>query len=309
MERITVPEMSGPAPMILVTGFDGQVARELVHVLPTLGEVVACTREELDITSNDAIRRVLERVRPDVVINAAAYTAVDLAESEPETAFAINAEGAGALAREAARLGARFIHYSTDYVFDGTKGTPYHEDDSTNPLNVYGASKLKGERLVLQEHADAIILRTSWVYAAHGKNFMLTMLRLAAQRDELRVINDQFGAPTSAGLIARATTDVLRALVLDGHVPRHRIYHLTASGITSWHDFARAVFEIAHRSHRNVRVNAIASSEYPTAAARPAYSVLDCARLENEFGIPLPPWRTELEHVLSTLSITHGAAA
>lgn len=300
--------MSIAEPTILLTGRDGQVGRELLQVLPSLGTVVACNHEELDLADHDTISRVIERVRPDVVVNAAAYTAVDQAESDEETAFAVNAEGAGVLAREAAREGASIIHYSTDYVFDGTKGAPYLEDDAPNPVNVYGASKLKGERLVLGENDRALIFRTSWVYATHGMNFVQTMLRLAEERDELRVVDDQFGAPTSARLIATVTADVLRSLI-QGHAPANSVYHLTASGIASWFELAKAVVKIAHGAERGPRMTAVTSDQFPTQAARPAYSVLDCTRLEREFSIVLPDWQIELEDVLSTRIVSHEQAA
>lgn len=307
-EDTQVAKRSSVLPRILVTGRDGQVGRELLRVLSSLGTVVACNREELDLADHNAIRRVVEHVDPDFVINAAAYTAVDQAESDRSTAFAVNAEGPGVLAREAARVGARFVHYSTDYIYDGGKGAPYLEDDAPNPLNVYGASKLAGERLVLQENKDALIFRTSWVYATHGKNFVLTIKRLAEERNELRVVDDQFGAPTSARLIADVTTRILCSWI-DGATPEHSVYHLTASGVASWFNLARSVVEIVFGVNPRPLVTAVTSDQFPTLAARPMYSVLDCTRLEQEFSIVLPDWDTELKNVLSTVLASYQRTA
>jgi len=248
----------------------------------------------LDLADQSAIRSLVRDVEPDTIVNAAAYTAVDRAELEREMAYLVNANAPAVLAQEAELLGARLIHYSTDYVFDGTKETPYLENDEPNPLNVYGSSKLEGERGILKTDADAVILRTSWVYSAHGKNFVRTILRLAAERDELSVVADQRGAPTSAGLIARVTAE----LISHQEQSFHRLYHLTSCGATSWYDFARAILRISYGQATPCRVIAVKSEEYPTEATRPTNSVLDCTRIQSEYDLDLPTWDEELRLTL-----------
>jgi dTDP-4-dehydrorhamnose reductase len=271
---------------ILLVGANGQVGHELRRSLAPLGDVVATTRsgrldddtacETLDLASTDAIEPLVERVAPDLVVNAAAYTAVDRAESEPEPAMRVNAEAPTRLATVCARRGTPLVHYSTDYVFDGSATMPYAEDAPTAPLGVYGVSKLRGEEAVRVSGAPHLILRTAWVYGLHGHNFLRTMLRLGAERDTLRVVADQFGCPTPAWLIA----DVTAQLVRDGS--GEGTLHLVAGGRTSWHGFAEAIFEEAVDRGllpRAPAVEAIATSEYPTPARRPAYSVLDTTAL------------------------------
>src|SRR5690606_30920524 len=236
------------------------------------------------------------RIAPDVVVNAAAYTAVDRAESERDAAFRANAQAPAALAAACARRDALLVHYSTDYVFDGTGTRPYREDDPVAPLGVYGESKLAGEQAILASGARHMIFRTAWVYADRGSNFMLTMLRLAGERDELRVVADQFGTPTPAALIADTT-----AAILDRPSTASGLWHLTAGDGTSWHGFAEAIVERAHalgRIERQPRILPIATADYPTPARRPAYSRLDCSRLERDWGISLPGWQTALAAVL-----------
>lgn len=276
---------------ILLLGRDGQVGWELQGTLASLGPVTALGRLELDLTDRDAIRRMVREVQPDVIVNAAAYTAVDRAEAEEDVAMAVNGTAPGILAEEARRVGALLVHYSTDYVFDGTKDSPYVEEDATNPLSAYGRSKLAGERAIKGVGGDHLIFRTSWVYGTRGRNFLLTMLRLASEREELRIVADQRGAPTWSRDIASATAVAL------GQGGAQGLYHLTAGGETSWHGFAEAI--VAGRSDPAVRrVVPITTPEYPTPAVRPAYSVLSNLKLQRELGITLPHWRESLERVL-----------
>jgi len=294
---------------LLLFGGNGQVGSELRRSLASLGEVVATTRsgtledgtrcEQADFDAPEALPALVDRIAPDLVVNAAAHTAVDRAESEPEAAFRANAQAPGAIAGACVRRGIRLVHYSTDYVFDGLGTRPYREGDPTAPASVYGASKLAGEEAVRASGAAYLILRTAWVYAAHGRNFLRTMLRLAGERDELRVVADQFGTPTPAALIADAT-----ALMLAQDPSRSGTWHLTATGATSWHGFAEAIMQGAHARGliaRVPRVSPISTADYPTPAARPAYSVLDCSALRRDFGIELPDWRAGLATVLDRL--------
>ena len=299
---------------VLVTGSRGQVGAELVRAFEGHAEVVAHDRTTLDLTKPDEIAARIREARPDVVANAAAYTAVDRAEAEPERARAVNAIAAGVIAAEAKRAGALLIHFSTDYVFDGAKNLPYVETDATRPLNVYGLTKLEGEQAITASGCSHGILRTSWVYGPRGSNFMLTMLQLAATKEELRVVDDQRGAPTSSREIARATlalftrgersraiasVDVARVKEASG------LYHASAAGETTWCGFAQAIFELRARQKglgvRAPRLIAFASCEYPTAARRPAYSVLSSAKLAATLGVGLPHWRQGLEEALSAL--------
>ena len=294
---------------ILLLGANGQVGQCLRTALAPLGDVVAATRtgtladgvacEVADFDQPADVHDLVLRIAPAVVVNAAAHTAVDRAEAEPEAAFRANAEAPAAIARACVARDARLVHYSTDYVFDGQGTRPYREDDPTAPLGVYGASKLAGEEAIRASGARHHILRTAWVYAAHGRNFMHTMLRLAAERDALRVVADQVGTPTPAELIARVT-----AQLLDGRLPGSGTWHLTASGQTSWHGFAEAIIAGAHARGllpRRTPVEAITTAEFPTPARRPAWSVLDCTRLQAEAGIALPDWRDALDAVLDQL--------
>jgi dTDP-4-dehydrorhamnose reductase len=264
----------------------------------------------IDLADSDNLTQALDRIAPDLIVNAAAYTAVDRAEDEPERAMRVNADAVGALGAWAARHAAGVVHYSTDYVFDGSATHPYREDDPTRPLGVYGRSKLAGERALRESGARHLILRTAWVYGARGRNFLCTMLKLGAERDELRVVDDQIGAPTSAGLIADVTACVVGrwfdpegsdGRTLDG------TYHLVAAGQTSWCGFARAIFERAsgvRLLQSTPRVRAIATADYPTRATRPAYSVLDTSKLRAAFGVELPDWQTALDDVIDKLAGT-----
>jgi len=294
---------------ILVLGGDGQVAWELRRSLATLGEVIAVGRRTaphaLDLMEPETIAPLVEAVRPHWIVNAAAYTAVDKAEQELEAAAAVNATGPGLLAEAAARVGAQLVHYSTDYVFDGRATTPYREDAAPNPQGVYGRTKLDGEEAIAKAGCDWLIFRTAWVYGARGGNFMRTMRRLAREREELRVVADQRGAPTWSRHVAEATAQVLAQLG-DDRAAWHRacgIYHLTSAGEATWHDFASAIVE--HQRSREAiacqRVSAITTADYPTPAQRPAYSVLDNDKLARSFGIRLPDWRDALAQVQEEL--------
>ena len=274
---------------ILLTGRGGQVGSELLGKLKSAGEVIATGRAELDLADVDAIRRVVRETRPGLIVNAAAYTAVDKAESEPALAAKINAMAPGVLAEEAKRLGALLVHYSTDYVFDGEKNAPYVEDDAPRPLNAYGRTKLEGETRVRASGCRHLLLRASWVYGLQGRNFLLAILDRARRGERLRVVGDQVGAPTSSATIARVTVQCLKR---EGE----GLFHLSASGATSWCGFARAALQIAGLEND---VEEIATSEYPTAAQRPRYSVLANARLQRTFGLRLADWREDLVSVLS----------
>ena len=281
-------------PTILLTGANGQVGQELARLLPLHGELTALDRFRLDLSDADAIRATVRAVKPSLIVNAAAYTAVDQAEREPDAARAINATAPGILAEEAKRLGAVLIHYSTDYVFDGKASVPYGEDAPTGPLGVYGETKLRGEQAIAAADGAGIVLRTSWVYALRGRNFLLTIRRLAAERDELRIVADQFGVPNWAHALAVAT-----ATLVGRGVPylseRRGLYHLSGTGTASWFEFARAILGAVERP----RIVAISTAEYPTAARRPAYAVLSTARFARTFGFSLPAWRAMLRDCLT----------
>ena len=291
---------------LLLLGGNGQVGRELRRSLLPLGELVVATRDggdadaAADFDAPASLAALIEQTAPEVVVNAAAYTAVDKAETDAAAAFRINAEAPAAIAQACVDTGALLVHYSTDYVFDGNATRPYREDDATAPLGVYGASKLAGEQAIRASGARHAILRTAWVYAAHGKNFLLTMLRLANERDELRVVADQIGAPTPAAWIADATAEIVRRGVVASGT-----WHLVADGETSWHGFAEAIVDDAHALGliaRKPRVVAIPTADYPTPARRPAYSVLDTTRLQRDFGVAPPDWRDGLRRTLAARS-------
>ena len=278
---------------ILVTGAGGQLGRELVAALAGCGDVVACDRAALDVGDPSAIIRVLRDVAPRFVVNAAAYTAVDRAERERDAAFAITGDAPGVLAAEAKRRGALLIHYSTDYVFDGEGATPYDESSPTHPVSVYGASKLAGEHAIAAAGAAALTLRTSWVYSRHGQNFFVTMQKLAATRDELRVVDDQVGVPNWSRWIATVTAGVV-ARGAAYVAQRAGLYHLSAQGSATWCEFARAIV-----GERAPRVTPITTADYPTPARRPKYAVLDASRFARTFGVALPDWRNLLHECLN----------
>ena len=287
---------------ILLTGKNGQVGWELQRTLAPLGEVVAVDRQALDLANPDAIRALIREVKPALIVNPAAYTAVDKAESEPELAMAVNGIAPGIMAEEAKRLGAAMIHYSTDYVFDGTQTSPYTEKDRPNPGNVYGKTKLAGEQAIQAVGVPHLILRTSWVYGSRGRNFLLTILRLAQERDELKIVDDQIGAPTSSRLIAEVTGQILAQCFspLTPHpsplTPFSGLYHMTAAGQTSWHGFAAAILASRARATSVVgpRLTPIPTSAYPLPATRPHYSVMSNAKLQRAFGVTVPAWQSGL---------------
>ncbi|MGE1152317.1 dTDP-4-dehydrorhamnose reductase [Pseudomonas kitaguniensis] len=290
--------MSG-ALKILITGQHGQVSRELQQRLQGLGELVVLGRDQLDLANVEQIRQQVRAHRPGLIINAAAHTAVDQAESEPDAAFAINAIAPGVLAEEAKALGIPLIHYSTDYVFDGSKPAPYTEADVPNPLGVYGQSKLAGEQAIAAVGGDYLILRTSWVYSNHGKNFLLTLQRLLQEKPHMRIVADQIGAPTWAGTIADST----RALIerwQAGQAGEWGVYHLTAQGETSWFGFAEAIGQhLRSQGKACAELEAIPSSAYPTPAQRPLNSRLDCNRLQQHWQVGQPQWQDALRECLA----------
>jgi dTDP-4-dehydrorhamnose reductase len=308
---------------ILLLGANGQVGFELRRALTPLGELITATRDgesadgapclRADLADAASLAKALDEAHADIIVNAAAYTAVDRAEDEPSLADRINHRAVAEIGAWAAGNGALAVHYSTDYVFDGSAARPYREDDATVPLGVYGASKLAGEEALRASSAAHLILRTAWVYAARGHNFLRTMLRLAGERDELRVVADQIGAPTSARLIADVTAAAIakspavggtRAFGAASH-PTEGVFHLVAEGQCSWCEFASAIVQGAEQRGliaRAPRVVPIATADYPTRARRPAYSVLDCTRLENAFGLQLPDWRVGLDEVLDEIA-------
>lgn len=310
-------------PRILLIGKNGQVGRELQRCLAHLTELKDLGRHELDLSKPECIREAIREFRPQIVVNAAAYTAVDKAESEEPLARAINAEALAVIAEEAKKISAALIHYSTDYVFDGSKGGSYVEDDAPNPISAYGRTKLAGERAIQNAGGRYLILRTEWVYATSGKNFFLTILRLASEREELRIVSDQIGAPTWSREIASATAEIVldewqrtRGEHLFGS--RTGIYHMSAGGQTSWYEFACAIVEHARNRQQHPawlhaiigerplavkRILPIATQDYPTAARRPANSLLSNSRIKQTFGIELPDWRVQLESALESLRL------
>lgn len=284
---------------ILIIGQNGQVSQALQKRLTAVGELIVLGSNQLDMARPDHIRAPIDALRPDLIINAAAHTAVDQAESEAERAFAINATAPGVLARAALGLGVPLFHYSTDYVFDGRKPEPYTEDDAPNPLSVYGRSKLAGEEVIREAGGQHLILRTSWVYSNAGRNFLLTMQRLLQEKPHLRVVADQIGAPTWAGTIADSTAKLIERWQA-GQCGAWGTYHLTAQGQTSWFGFAQAIGENLVEQHKPCAVlEPIPSSEYPTPAPRPLNSRLDCTRLLREWGVSQPDWRSALRQCLA----------
>lgn len=292
---------------ILLTGKNGQLGFELQRALAPLGQVVAVGTADCDLADEAALRALVRAVAPDVIVNPAAYTAVDKAESDQERAFAVNARAPGILGEEGALLGALVLHYSTDYVFDGAKHGAYTEDDKPAPQGVYGQSKLDGERALAAANPRHLVLRTSWVVGAHGGNFAKTMLRLAGERERLTVVADQFGAPTSAALLADLSAHLVRQHArAGGEAFPYGTYHVTASGDTSWHAYAQFVIGQALAAGKQLKagVDAIApltTAEYPTPAKRPANSRLDTTRFRTAFGLRLPPWQEGVRHVLQQI--------
>ena len=286
---------------ILLLGRNGQVGWELCRSLAALGNLTAFDFPDVDFADPESLRQVVRRAAPRVIVNAVAYTAVDKAESEAELATRINADAVAVLAEEAKAAGALLVHYSTDYVFDGTKPVPYVENDVVAPLGVYGRSKAAGEAAVAASGCDGLVFRTSWVFGIHGGNFVKTVLRLAQERDALKVVADQVGSPTPAALLADVTALALVAM-RNGRLPLG-LYHLAAAEPVSWHGFARAIVDAAARCGKGLRlkaenITAITTAEYPLPARRPANSRLDCSRLEAAMGLKLPSWRPYLERML-----------
>ena len=310
-------------PSILLTGKTGQVGCELHRLLPQVGQLFAPDRRELDLLKPDSVRRVIREIRPHLIVNAAAYTAVDAAENDESNAYAINTEAPALLAEEAKRLDALLVHYSTDYVFDGLKQSPYHETDQTNPLNVYGKSKLGGEQAIRGSGVSHLIFRTAWVYATRGRNFLLTILRLATEREELKIVHDQTGAPTCAADLAAATTKILTGIL--GRTKSALsfpavggTYHMTAAGQTTWHEFAKAILVEAGRAPQNLqwltaatngraliasRVLPISTEEFHSRTRRPSFSLLSNIHLMQTFGVTLSDWRTQLQRCFYSESI------
>ena len=292
---------------ILLTGKNGQVGFELCRALAPLGEVVALDRSECDLTDANAIRTLVRHIQPRIIVNSAAYTDVDKAESGADAAYAVNAIAPGIWGAEATKLGACVLHYSTDYVFDGQKSGAYLETDATAPQGVYGASKLAGEQALLQSCAHSMILRTSWVVGAHGDNFAKTILRLAVERENLSVVSDQFGAPTSAALLADLSAYLVRQALRDTSQSfNFGLYHVAASGRTSRYDYAQFILREAARAGKSLKLQAenirpITSAEFPTAAKRPSNSSLDTRRFQDTFDLRLPDWQDGVRRVLQQL--------
>jgi len=314
---------------ILLTGKTGQIGSHLYPLLGKFGEVVAPDRNQLDLSNADAIRRTVRDIRPNLIVNAAAYTAVDAAETDESNAYAVNADAPAVFAEEARKIGSAIVHYSTDYVFDGLKKTPYTESDATNPINAYGRTKLAGEQAVFNSGALHLIFRTSWVYATRGRNFLLRILRLASEREELKIVRDQIGAPTCATDIAEATTEVLNCVLQRSNYVSFvsdlgGTYHMTAAGQASWYDFAEAILEEErkvschlawlHAATRGRELIAryvvpISTEEFRSAATRPGYSVLSNSRLVQTFGVALPDWRNQLQRCFASAAVATNLPA
>jgi dTDP-4-dehydrorhamnose reductase len=288
------------SPTILVIGKIGQVGWELRRTLAPLGRLVCVDYPEIDLTDGASIRKWVRETVPTVVVNAAAYTAVDKAETEPERCLQINGLAPGILAEEAKKLGALLVHYSTDYIFDGTKQTPYVEEDPPNPLGSYGRSKLAGDQAVSQVDGAHLIFRLCWVYGARGQNFLLTMMRLAREREKLRIVRDQIGCPTWSRMIAETTALALKqVLAAPDPAVFKGAYHLAASGQTSWHGFTEAIVRLMPDEGKKCKIiEPITTAEYPLPAKRPAFSVLSCGKLQRTFGLQLPDWEESLKQVL-----------
>ena len=288
---------------ILLTGVSGQVGHELLNMLAPLAEVIAVTRQDMDLTNQASILKILEKYQPTIIVNPAAYTAVDKAELEQ--AYLINRDAPKTMAEWAVTHNALLVHYSTDYVFDGTKEGSYVEEDIPNPQSVYGLSKLLGEQAIQQSGAKHLIFRTSWVFGVHGNNFIKTIIRLAKERESLNVVADQHGAPTSAHLIAQVTTQVLTQFLQDAPFKAYGVYHLTASGQTTWHEYAQFIVQQVQQKQivnlKKDKIMAIPSREYPTPAKRPLNSRLSCQKLQQQFMIQLTNWQDEVRNVLQQL--------
>lgn len=294
---------------ILLLGANGQVGQQLQRSLAPIGKVIPCTREQIDLNKMDQLRKLIRDINPDIIINAAAYTAVDNAEDDIGLAYRINAEAVGLMAQEARFLNSWLIHYSTDYVFDGTQTQPYSETVMPKPLNVYGWTKLQGEELITESGCNHLIFRTSWVYGGERNNFARTVFRLASELHEFKIVDDQFGVPTSASLIAEITSQCIRKLNSIGNLKQEisGIYNLTPSGCISWYDFARFLVEEAKKHGlplitKSKNIIPIPSSEYPTRAKRPKYSLLDNTKIQQVFDLNLPDWKTHAQKLVLELT-------
>ena len=289
---------------ILLTGKTGQIGEELNNIVGDLGNLITVDKEQLDLSKPNSIEPVILDIKPDIIINPAAYTAVDKAEEEPDLAMTVNAIAPGLLAKAARKVGAGLIHYSTDYVFDGCSKIPYKEEDPPNPLNVYGKTKLAGEKAVAEVGVPFLIIRTGWVYSLHGKNFLRTIKKLAEEKDIIQVINDQIGAPTWARSVALKTHQILKQCLnkkwLETKDPSlSGIFHLTCQGKTSWHGFARKVLNISNAS-QNIQLIAIPTSDYPTPATRPSNSLLNNEKIQKVFGLDMPHWEDALKDCMDS---------
>ena len=285
---------------ILLTGKTGQIGRELNSILKDIGELVSVGREHLDLSKITSIEPAILDIQPDIIINAAAHTAVDKAEEESELAMTVNGIAPGVLAKAAKKIEASLIHYSTDYVFDGRSDTPYREENITCPLSIYGKSKLAGEKNIAEAGIPYLILRTSWVYSLQGKSFLRTIKKLAEEKDTLRIVDNQIGAPTWAGSIALATRKILKQYLRDGSDPSlSGIFHLTCQGKSSWYDFAKEILNISSTS-QNTQLLPISTSCYPTPATRPLYSLLSNDKLEKVFGFKMPHWHDSLKDCINS---------
>ena len=290
---------------ILLTGVNGQVGFELQSALTSLGEVIAVTRQDMDLTNQASILQILEKYQPTIIVNPAAYTAVDKAELEQEQAYLINRDAPKTMAEWAATHNALLVHYSTDYVFDGTKEGSYVEEDTPNPQSVYGLSKLLGEQAIQQSGAKHLIFRTSWVFGVHGNNFIKTIIRLAKERESLNVVADQHGAPTSARLIAQVTTQVLVQYLQDAQFNAYGVYHLTSNGQTTWHEYARLIVDNVQQKQKipllKDNIVAIPSSAYPVPAKRPTNSCLNCDKITHSFNVDLTHWPIDVLSVIDAV--------
>ncbi|HNG11192.1 MAG TPA: dTDP-4-dehydrorhamnose reductase [Agitococcus sp.] len=290
---------------ILLTGVSGQVGHELLKMLTPLAEVIAVTRQDMDLTNQASILQILEKYQPTIIVNPAAYTAVDKAESEQEQAYLINRDAPKTMAEWAAAHNALLVHYSTDYVFDGTKEGSYVEEDIPNPQSVYGLSKLLGEQAIQQSGAKHLIFRTSWVFGVHGNNFIKTIIRLAKERESLNVVADQHGAPTSARLIAQVTTQVLAQYLQDAQFNAYGVYHLTSNGQTTWHEYAQFIVEQTKLKQDIIllkdNIKAIPSSAYPVPAKRPTNSCLNCGKIKKAFDVDLTHWQIDVLSVIDAV--------
>ena len=289
---------------ILLTGKTGQIGKELNNIVGDLGNLITVDRKQLDLSKPNSIEPVILDIKPDIIINPAAYTAVDKAEEEPELAMTVNALAPGLLAKAARKVGAGLIHYSTDYVFDGYSKIPYKEEDPPNPLNIYGKTKLAGEKALAEAGAPFLIIRTSWVYSLHGKNFLRTIKKLAEEKDTLQVTDDQIGAPTWARSVAMKTHQILKQCLNKRWLetkdsPLSGIFHLTCQGKTNWHGFAREVLKMSNTT-KNIKLIAITTSDYPTPAVRPSNSLLNNEKIQKVFGLDMPHWKDALKDCMDS---------